>query len=193
MGLAQNVLDDGLGGLEHNFVTARVEDLVKWARSRSSWAASFGLACCAIEMMGTGASHYDISRFGMEVFRASPRQADIMIVAGRVSQKMAPVLRQVYDQMMEPKWVISMGVCASSGGMFNNYAIVQGVDQIVPVDVYAPGCPPTPETLIHAIETLHQLIEDGEIMRRREANNGGAGVELDAHAPSAISVALGSK
>ncbi|CAB4685902.1 unannotated protein [freshwater metagenome] len=193
MGLAQNVLDDGLGGLEHNFVTARVEDLVKWSRSRSSWAASFGLACCAIEMMGTGASHYDISRFGMEVFRASPRQADIMIVAGRVSQKMAPVLRQVYDQMMEPKWVISMGVCASSGGMFNNYAIVQGVDQIVPVDVYAPGCPPTPETLIHAIETLHQLIEDGEIMRRREANNGGAGVELDAHAPSAISVALGSK
>jgi NADH-quinone oxidoreductase subunit B len=193
MGLAQNVLDDGLGGLDHNFVTARVEDLVKWARSRSSWAASFGLACCAIEMMGTGASHYDISRFGMEVFRASPRQADIMIVAGRVSQKMAPVLRQVYDQMMEPKWVISMGVCASSGGMFNNYAIVQGVDQIVPVDVYAPGCPPTPETLIHAIETLHQLIEDGEIMRRRETNNGGARVELDAHAPSAISVALGSK
>ena len=193
MGVAQNVLDDGLGGLDHNFVTARIEDLVKWARSRSSWAASFGLACCAIEMMGTGASHYDISRFGMEVFRASPRQADIMIVAGRVSQKMAPVLRQVYDQMMEPKWVISMGVCASSGGMFNNYAIVQGVDQIVPVDVYAPGCPPTPETLIHAIETLHQLIEDGEIMRRREANNGGAGVELDARAPSAISVALGSK
>jgi NADH-quinone oxidoreductase subunit B len=193
MGLAQNVLDDGLGGLDHNFITARVEDLVKWSRSRSSWAASFGLACCAIEMMGTGASHYDISRFGMEVFRASPRQADIMIVAGRVSQKMAPVLRQVYDQMMEPKWVISMGVCASSGGMFNNYAIVQGVDQIVPVDVYAPGCPPTPETLIHAIETLHQLIEDGEIMRRREVNNGGAGVELDAHAPSAISVALGSK
>lgn len=193
MGVAQNVLDDGLGGLDHNFVTARIEDLVKWARSRSSWAASFGLACCAIEMMGTGASHYDISRFGMEVFRASPRQADIMIVAGRVSQKMAPVLRQVYDQMMEPKWVISMGVCASSGGMFNNYAMVQGVDQIVPVDVYAPGCPPTPETLIHAIETLHQLIEDGEIMRRREANNGGAGVELDAHAPSAISVALGSK
>jgi len=157
MGLVQNVLDDGLGGIEHNFVTARIEDLVKWARSRSSWGASFGLACCAIEMMGTGASHYDLSRFGMEVFRASPRQADIMIVAGRVSQKMAPVLRQVYDQMMEPKWVISMGVCASSGGMFNNYAIVQGVDQIVPVDVYAPGCPPTPETLIHAIETLHQL------------------------------------
>ena len=193
MGLVQKVLDDGLGGIEHNFVTARIEDLVKWARSRSSWGASFGLACCAIEMMGTGASHYDLSRFGMEVFRASPRQADIMIVAGRVSQKMAPVLRQVYDQMMEPKWVISMGVCASSGGMFNNYAIVQGVDQIVPVDVYAPGCPPTPETLIHAIETLHQLIEDGEIMRRRESNNGGAGIQLTEGAVTAAPVTLGTK
>jgi NADH-quinone oxidoreductase subunit B len=193
MGVVQDIVDDGLGGMDHNFVTARIEDLVKWARSRSSWGASFGLACCAIEMMGTGASHYDISRFGMEVFRASPRQADIMIVAGRVSQKMAPVLRQVYDQMMEPKWVISMGVCASTGGMFNNYAIVQGVDQIVPVDVYAPGCPPTPETLIHAIETLHQLIEDGEIMRRRQANNGGAAVELILDAPSITPVALGSK
>ena len=193
MGVVQNIADDGLGGMDHNFVTARIEDLVKWARSRSSWGASFGLACCAIEMMGTGASHYDLSRFGMEVFRASPRQADIMIVAGRVSQKMAPVLRQVYDQMMEPKWVISMGVCASSGGMFNNYAIVQGVDQIVPVDVYAPGCPPTPETLIHAIETLHQLIEDGEIMRRRVANNGGAGVELSSEPVAHASVTIGTK
>ena len=193
MGLVGDVLDDGLAGMQHNFVTARVEDLVKWARSRSSWAASFGLACCAIEMMGTGAAHYDLARFGMEVFRASPRQADIMIVAGRVSQKMAPVLRQVYDQMMEPKWVISMGVCASSGGMFNNYAIVQGVDQVVPVDVYAPGCPPTPETLIHAIETLHQLIEDGEIMRRRKENAGGAGVELSLQAPSTVPVVIGSK
>ena len=114
---------------------------MKWARRMSVMPATFGLACCAIEMMGTGGAHYDISRFGMETFRASPRQADLMIVAGRVSQKMAPVLRQIYDQMMEPKWVISMGVCASSGGMFNNYALVQGVDQIVPVDVYAPGLP----------------------------------------------------
>jgi NADH-quinone oxidoreductase subunit B len=178
MSIARNVLDDGLGGLEHNFVTAKIEDLVNWSRSRSSWAATFGLACCAIEMMGTGAAHYDLARFGMEVFRASPRQADIMIVAGRVSQKMAPVLRQVYDQMMEPKWVISMGVCASSGGMFNNYAILQGVDQIVPVDVYAPGCPPTPETLIHAIETLHQKIEDGEIMRRRAKTGAGANIHI---------------
>ena len=193
MGGVRDVLDEGLAGINHNFVTARIEDLVKWARSRSSWGASFGLACCAIEMMGTGAAHYDLARFGMEVFRASPRQADIMIVAGRVSQKMAPVLRQVYDQMMEPKWVISMGGCASSGGMFNNYAIVQGVDQIVPVDVYAPGCPPTPETLIHAIETLHQLIEDGEIMRRRSSNGGGAGLDLTVAPSAAIPVAIGSK
>ena len=132
MGIVDDVRNDGFGGLSHNVITGRLEDLVNWARARSSWPASFGLACCAIEMMATGAAHYDISRFGMEVFRGSPRQADIMIVAGRVSQKMAPVLRQVYDQMMEPKWVISMGVCASSGGMFNNYAIVQGVDQVVP-------------------------------------------------------------
>ena len=165
-GIVQHVLDDGMNGLQHNAITARLEDLVKWARSRSSWPASFGLACCAIEMMATGAAHYDLSRFGMEVFRASPRQADIMIVAGRVSQKMAPVLRQVYDQMMEPKWVISMGVCASTGGMFNNYALVQGVDQIVPVDVYAPGCPPGPETLLHAINTLHEKIRDGQLTRR---------------------------
>jgi NADH-quinone oxidoreductase subunit B len=169
-----------LEGLQHNFLTGSLENLVKWSRKNSTWPASFGLACCAIEMMATGASRFDISRFGMEVFRGSPRQADLMIVAGRVSQKMAPVLRQVYDQMMEPKWVISMGVCASSGGMFNNYAIVQGVDQIVPVDVYAPGCPPGPETLLHAILTLHTMIGTGEIAQRRAATDGGAEVHLDA-------------
>ena len=156
----------GLEDLNHNFLTGQVEDLIRWARRNSVWPATFGLACCAIEMMATGAAHFDLARFGMEVFRASPRQADLMIVAGRVSQKMAPVLRQVYDQMMEPKWVISMGVCASSGGMFNNYAIVQGVDQIVPVDVYAPGCPPGPQTLMHAILTLHAQIRAGELTRR---------------------------
>jgi NADH-quinone oxidoreductase subunit B len=195
MGLVENIKNEGLAGLENNFITGKLEDLVKWSRARSSWPASFGLACCAIEMMATGAAHYDLSRFGMEVFRASPRQADIMIVAGRVSQKMAPVLRQVYDQMMEPKWVISMGVCASSGGMFNNYAIVQGVDQIVPVDVYAPGCPPSPETLIHAIETLHQLIEDGEIMRRRTQTGAGADVHVTEIPASAepIPVLLGTR
>ena len=156
----------GLEDLQHNFLTGRLEDLVKWARTYSMWPATFGLACCAIEMMSVGAADFDLARFGMEVFRASPRQADLMIVAGRVSQKMAPVLRQVYDQMMEPKWVLSMGVCASTGGMFNNYAIVQGVDQIVPVDVYAPGCPPTPETLMHSILTLHEKVRTDQITRR---------------------------
>ena len=169
---------NGLETLDHNVITAKLEDVIKWSRTRSMWPATFGLACCAIEMMGTGGAHYDLARFGMEVFRASPRQADLMIVAGRVSQKMAPVLRQIYDQMMEPKWVISMGVCASSGGMFNNYAIVQGVDQIVPVDVYAPGCPPGPETLIHAIGTLHDSIREGELFRRREETGAGAGITV---------------
>ncbi|MEZ5215109.1 MAG: NADH-quinone oxidoreductase subunit B family protein [Ilumatobacteraceae bacterium] len=196
MGLITDIKADGLGGIPDNVVTAQLEHLVNWARSRSSWPASFGLACCAIEMMAAGGAHYDISRFGMEVFRASPRQADIMIVAGRVSQKMAPILRQVYDQMMEPKWVISMGVCASSGGMFNNYAIVQGVDQVVPVDIYAPGCPPTPETLIHAIEQLHTKIETGELLKRRTATGAGAGIELApaaSAAPRPVPVALGGR
>jgi NADH-quinone oxidoreductase subunit B len=124
--------------------------------------------------MATGGAHYDLARYGMEVFRASPRQADLMIVAGRVSQKMAPVLRQIHDQMMEPKWVISMGVCASTGGMFNNYALAQGVDQVVPVDVYAPGCPPGPQTLMHAILTLHAQIRAGELTRRRDETGRGA-------------------
>jgi len=135
-----------------------VEKLVNWSRKSSLWPATFGLACCAIEMMTSGGARYDLARFGMEVFRASPRQADLMIVAGRVSQKMAPVLRQIYDQMPEPKWVLAMGVCASSGGMFNNYAIVQGVDHVVPVDMYLPGCPPRPEMLIDAILKLHEKI-----------------------------------
>ena len=179
MGQIADMRDHGIEGLQHNFVTAPLESLVNWARARSCWPATFGLACCAIEMMATGAAHYDLARYGMEVFRASPRQADLMIVAGRVSQKMAPVLRQIYDQMMEPKWVISMGVCASSGGMFNNYAIVQGVDQVVPVDVYAPGCPPGPETLLHAIFTLHEKIETGELLARRQASGAGAGIRIE--------------
>jgi NADH-quinone oxidoreductase subunit B len=148
-----------------NFLLTTMEKGVNWTRTRSMWPATFGLACCAIEMMATGAAHNDLSRFGMEVFRASPRQADLMIVAGRVSQKMAPVLRQVYDQMAEPKWVISMGACASTGGMFNNYALVQGVDEIVPVDVYVPGCPPGPQSLIHGILTLQAKVMSGEIKR----------------------------
>jgi NADH-quinone oxidoreductase subunit B len=136
----------------------RLDRAVSWARTQSMWPATFGLACCAIEMMATGAAHYDLARWGMEIFRASPRQADLMIVAGRVSQKMAPVLRQIYDQMPEPKWVISMGVCASSGGMFTNYGVVQGVDTIVPVDIYVPGCPPRPEMLMYGILKLHEKV-----------------------------------
>jgi len=148
-----------------NILTTTLRRAVSWTRTRSMWPATFGLACCAIEMMATGAAHNDLARFGMEVFRASPRQADLMIVAGRVSQKMAPVLRQVYDQMSEPKWVISMGACASTGGMFNNYALVQGVDQVVPVDVYVPGCPPGPQSLMHGILTLHDKVMSGELGR----------------------------
>ncbi|MFN8074889.1 MAG: NADH-quinone oxidoreductase subunit B family protein [Kineosporiaceae bacterium] len=145
--------------LPAGFLLTTVEGLAGWMRKNSLWPATFGLACCAIEMMSTGGPRYDLARFGMEVFRASPRQADLMIVAGRVSQKMAPVVRQIYDQMVEPKWVLSMGVCASSGGMFNNYAIVQGVDHIVPVDIYLPGCPPRPEMLISAILAIHDQIQ----------------------------------
>lgn len=140
------------------FLLSTVETVAGYARKGSLWPATFGLACCAIEMMSTTSGRFDLARFGMEAFRASPRQADLMIVAGRVSQKMAPVLRQVYDQMVEPKWVLAMGVCASSGGMFNNYAIVQGVDHVVPVDIYLPGCPPRPEMLLHAILELHAKI-----------------------------------
>jgi NADH-quinone oxidoreductase subunit B len=140
-------------------LTTTLGKAVAWARKNSMWPATFGLACCAIEMMAAGAADYDLARWGMEIFRASPRQADLMIVAGRVSQKMAPVLRQIYDQMPEPKWVISMGVCASSGGMFNNYALVQGVDTIVPVDVYVPGCPPRPEMLMYGILRLHDKVQ----------------------------------
>ena len=145
--------------LPNGIVLASVESLVNWTRKASLWPATFGLACCAIEMMTTGGPKYDLARFGMEVFRASPRQADLMIVAGRVTNKMAPVLRQIYDQMAEPRWVLAMGVCASSGGMFNNYAVVQGVDHVVPVDMYLPGCPPRPEMLIDAILKLHQKIQ----------------------------------
>ena len=144
--------------LPSGILLTTVEKVAGYARKSSVWPATFGLACCAIEMMSTGAGQYDLSRWGMELFRASPRQADLMIVAGRVSQKMAPVLRRIYDQMPEPKWVISMGVCASAGGMFTNYAIVQGVDTIVPVDIYVPGCPPKPEMLMFGILKLHEKV-----------------------------------
>ncbi|MGI8716965.1 MAG: NuoB/complex I 20 kDa subunit family protein [Lapillicoccus sp.] len=155
--------------LPSGFLLSTVEGLAGYMRKSSMWPATFGLACCAIEMMAVGTPDYDIARFGMERFSATPRQADLMIVAGRVSQKMAPVVRQVYDQMPNPKWVIAMGVCASSGGMFNNYAIVQGVDHIIPVDIYLPGCPPRPEMLLNAIIMLHEQIQGMPLGVNREA------------------------
>jgi NADH-quinone oxidoreductase subunit B len=158
-------------GLETSFVdsiiTTTIEQVADWGRKSSLWPALFGLACCAIEMMSTGASRYDLARFGAELFRASPRQSDLMIVSGRVCQRMAPVLRQIYDQMPDPKWVISMGACASSGGVFNNYAVIQGVDKIVPVDVYVPGCPPRPEALMDGILKLQEKISRERLVVRR--------------------------
>ena len=172
---AQQLLRGELAGedldeyVRERILTTTLDKAVSWARGNSIFPLTFGLACCAIEIMTSGGPRYDLARFGMEVFRASPRQADLMIVAGRVSQKMAPVLRQIYDQMAEPKWVLAMGVCASSGGMFNNYAIVQGVDHVVPVDMYLPGCPPRPEMLIDAILKLHKQIQATKLGANRAA------------------------
>jgi len=150
-------LEQKLGNM--SVVTTTLEQAVNWSRTNAMWPMLFGLACCAIEMIGTVMPNNDMSRFGMELMRASPRQSDLMIVAGRVSRKMAPVLRRLYDQMPDPKWVIAMGDCASCGGIFNNYAIVQGVDEVVPVDVYVAGCPPRPEALLHGILTLHEKVK----------------------------------
>ena len=156
MGLEQKLGNMGV-------VTTTLETAINWGRTNAMWPMLFGLACCAMEMIATVMPDNDMSRFGMELMRASPRQSDLMIVAGRVSRKMAPVLRRLYDQMPDPKWVIAMGDCASCGGVFNNYAIVQGVDEVVPVDVYVAGCPPRPEALMHGIMTLHEKVRQEKI------------------------------
>ena len=156
MGLEQKLGNMGV-------VTTTLEQAVNWSRTNAMWPMLFGLACCAIEMISTVMPKNDLSRFGMELMRASPRQSDLMIVAGRVSRKMAPVLRRLYDQMPDPKWVIAMGDCAACGGIFNNYAIVQGVDEVVPVDVFVAGCPPRPEALLHGVLTLHEKVKKEKI------------------------------
>src|SRR5205814_10654358 len=163
MGL-ENIIAEALPEV----LTTQLDALINWARKSSLWPATFGLACCAIEMMNATSGRNDLARFGSEVFRASPRQAEVMIVSGRVTRKMAPVLRRIYDQMPEPKWVISMGACATSGGVFDNYSIVQGVDKIVPVDIYVPGCPPRPEMLVHAITMLQDKIMKESSKDRRD-------------------------
>jgi len=155
------VFESELGDLEGKLMLTTVERAVRWAQGSSIWPDTFGLACCAMEMIAVVSSRYDIARFGAEVFRSSPRQADLLIVSGRVSHKMAGPLRQIYDQMLEPKWVIAMGACASSGGMFNNYALLQGVDRVVPVDVHVPGCPPRPEALLEGFVRLQEKIKAG--------------------------------
>jgi len=150
-----------------NILTTTIDKAVRWSRTQSMWPVTFGLACCAIEMMAAGSAKYDLARYGMEVFRASPRQADLMIVAGRVSQKMSPVLRQVYDQMADPKWVISMGSCANGGGYYHySYSVVRGCDRIIPVDIYVPGCPPTAEALLYGIMQLKNKIHNKKSIKR---------------------------
>ena len=160
MGLEEKIPD--------SIILTTLDKMVNWAHKRSMWPLGFGLACCAIEMMATGASRFDLARFGAEVFRASPRQADLMIVAGRVSRKMAPVLRKIYDQMPDPKWVIAMGACTSSGGMYRSYSVVQGIDLFLPVDVYVAGCPPRPDNLLKGLMEVQAKIARGEKPGQKE-------------------------
>src|ERR1700747_751227 len=182
-------LENVIAGALPEVLTTRLDSLINWGRKSSLWPATFGLACCAIEMMNATSGRHDLARFGSEVFRASPRQADVMIVSGRGSRQMAAVLRRIYDQMPEPKWVISMGACATSGGVFDNYAIVQGVDKIVPVDVYIPRCPPRPEMLIHAVMMLQDKVMKESVRDRRDVPDEEARAQLT---PGTLPVTDGS-
>ena len=157
--------------VEQSLLTTTLENVLNWARSNSMFPMTFGLACCAIEMMSMVTARYDIARFGAEAFRASPRQADFIILSGRVSIKMAPVVRRVYDQMLEPRWAISMGACSSSGGMFANYAVVQGADKFMPIDIHIPGCPPRPEALLYGFNKLQRKIQGNPDMGWRRRYN----------------------
>jgi len=169
-------LEDNLGD---NLLTTQLDKLVKWCRKNSLWPLPFATACCGIELMATASSRYDLSRFGAEVMRFSPRQSDLLIVAGRVVMKMLPVLQRIYLQMTEPKWVISMGACASTGGVFNTYSVVQGIDQFLPVDVYVPGCPPRPETLIEGVMAIQKVIDGGKVdLEKRMAERKGLSIDL---------------
>lgn len=171
MGLEEAMPVDG-------YMTTQVSRVINWARRSSVWPMPFATACCGIELMATASSRYDLARFGAEVFRFSPRQADLMIVAGRISTKMMPVLQRIYLQMAEPKWVISMGACASTGGLFDTYAVVQGVDQFMPVDIYVPGCPPRPETLIEGVMAIQQIIDQDNIPYDADGKRKPLGISL---------------
>ncbi len=172
--------------IPEGILTTKLEKLVNWSRQNSTWPLLFGLACCAIEMIAVGTARHDIARYGSELFRASPRQADLMIVSGRVSNKMAPVIKRLHDQMLEPKWVIAMGICASAGGPFNNYAIIQGVDKIIPVDVYVPGCPPRPEALLYGLDKLREKQGRETFAQYRQASGSTIALPMDIEALDAM-------
>ena len=160
-------LESKLGGPGTGWLTTKLDVLINWARKNSLWPYPFGTACCGIEVMAIVGNHYDLARFGAEVVRFSPRQSDVLLVAGTITDKMAPVLKKIYDQMAEPKWVISMGACASTGGFYRAYHVMQGIDEIIPVDIYVPGCPPTPEAVLNGILTLQKKIEKESVKDRK--------------------------